>query len=210
MPDLLGDATPVDRHASVIAAEYVYQDSWGCTVDGGHLDVTHPSVVTDRAHAMWADYDLDRLVVHYMQPHLPFRSRPEWFSDRDDLDTFGEEGAKTYATEEKELWKQLRDGERDRGAVWAAYCDNLRWVHEDIDRLRRAVAADLLITSDHGNAMGEWGVWGHPPEVNVSTLRRVPWVYVDGVGCDEFISRDDVGERTTMSTAEQLAALGYK
>lgn len=212
MPHLLADATPVDRHDSVTYTDYVFDDSWGCEVDGGYLDVTHPGVVTDRAHAAWTSRDLDRLVVHYMQPHLPFRSQPEWFADRDDLDTFGEPG-KPYATPGKEVWKQVRDGERTRSEVWRAYCDNLRWVLDDIDRLRRAVDAELLITSDHGNAIGEWGLWSHPPGAVVPELRRVPWVHTTGTRSGDFepapVTTDEESAKE-VSVEEKLQALGYR
>lgn len=214
LPDLLAGASPVERHDAVVYTDHVYRESWGCEVDGGYLDVTHPAVVTDRAWRAWRDHDLDRLVVHYMQPHLPFRARPDWFGRRDGLDDFGESDdtdspAQPYASEGKEIWKRVRDGELGRDAVWAAYRDNLRWVLEDIDRLRRAVDADLLVTSDHGNGMGEWGVWSHPPNSRVPVLRRVPWVHCEGRGQGGFESVGRGGEGVDAGVDEQLAALGY-
>lgn len=209
MPDLLGDATPIDRHDFAVV-DYVFDDSWGCEIEAGeHLDVVHPATVTDRAYRAWSEHDLDRLVVHYMQPHLPFRARPEWFGRRQNLKHFGEDnGEQPCAGPGKSIWKRLRDGQVPREEVWAAYCDNLRWVLDDINRLRTSVDAELLITSDHGNALGEWGLWSHPPRMYTPELRRVPWVKVTAEATEEFRPRDieSINDRTI---DEQLEALGY-
>ena len=41
-----------------------------------------PRPLTDAAIHVWRNreqFDVDHVVVHYMRPHAPFRSRPEWF-----------------------------------------------------------------------------------------------------------------------------------
>lgn len=215
--DYLRDATPVDQHDAVVHSNYVYDHSWGCEVPNGYLDVTHPAEVTNAAARAWRELDLDRLVVHYMQPHLPFRSNPEWFGVRPDIDEVGEremKGKQPYRERGKDIWKQLRDGERTREEVWAGYVDNLRWVLDDVERLVHHIDAEFLLTSDHGNLLGEWGLWSHPPGVFHPAVRRVPWVHVQGeAGPLEVVDytwyppdqRDDRSERLD----EQLQALGY-
>lgn len=221
MPHLLQDATPV--HENIAYCDYVFEESWGCEVHGGYLDVTHPGVVTDHAYAAWTSQDLDRLVVHYMQPHIPFRAQPEWFGQRENLDHFGEMTSRPdghpYATEGKEIWKRVRDGEKDRDAVWTAYCDNLVWALEHIDRLRAAVDVDLLLTSDHGNGIGEWGIWSHPPGIETPHLRKVPWVHVAGQGrgrleqttvADADVDWSIDSPDDNLSVDDRLEALGYR
>lgn len=210
MPHLLGDATPIDSHDFAVV-DYVFDDAWGTEINGEYIDVVDPAVVTDRAWQAWTEYDLDRLVVHYMQPHLPFRARPEWFGRRQSLKHFGEdagEAGEAYAGPGKSIWKRLRDGQVPRDEVWDAYCDNLRWGLDEIDRLRRALDGEILITADHGNAMGEWGVWSHPPHMMVPELRKVPWVHVGGDG-GAFVpsAAEGVADR---SVEAQLNALGYR
>lgn len=180
---------PLHSNPEVDYIDYVFQDSWGCDVEGGYLDVTHPAVVTERAWQAWEDEDLDRLVVHYMQPHLPFRSRPEWFGRRANLKHFGN-GDNEYHERNKEIWQELRDGEVDRDEVWESYCDNLSWVLEHIHRLWEAADAEFLLTADHGNAMGEQGVWSHPADVRIPELREVPWVFLSGRGSGGFESAE--------------------
>lgn len=33
----------------------------------------------------------------------------------------------------------------------------------------------VVITSDHGEAFGEWGIYGHPGGVYIKALTEVPW-----------------------------------
>lgn len=202
----LRGATPLHER-DLALVDYVFEDAWGCEVDGTYLDVPHPGDVTDRAWKAWQRDDVERLVVHYMQPHIPFRSRPEWFDERDEIEHFGEEAAETG----RSPWNKVRDGDLPRREFWRAYRDNLEWGLSEVERLRRAVDADILVTSDHGNAMGEFGIWGHPPGKHVPALRRVPWVHVEGDGETEI----DPERRAVRSSDHEkdleakLEALGY-
>jgi hypothetical protein len=97
----------------------------------------------------------------------------------------------------------------DLARVREAYRDNLRWVLEDVtERLLPGVSGTVALSADHGNAMGEWGVWAHPPAAVVPSVRKVPWATVEGG--DRTIQ---VGARRPSGDAQlddQLAALGYK
>ncbi|UXF50885.1 MAG: hypothetical protein HQRvContig02_24 [Haloquadratum phage sp.] len=78
------------------------------------------------------------------------------------------------------------------------------------DRLLPGLPADatVAVTADHGNGMGEFGVWSHPPGTIAPAVRRVPVVWHEETGPRESvppIDRDAVSTATT----DQLAALGY-
>lgn len=107
----------------------------------------------------------DRTIVHYMQPHHPFVPNPmDAGMNRDNI-----------ANPEESVWDRLRRGEVDYDEVWAAYRENLRYVLEDVALLLRSVDAErAVLTADHGNALGEWGFYGHG-DVPFSAVRRVPW-----------------------------------
>jgi len=167
-----------------------------------------PEPLTDAAVAIWRErerLDVDRVLVHYMQPHTPFRSRPDWFLGTADIEDWGsldaDDGPDTDGVQLEDLdeetlelleafdtgadvgrdpWTRLRDGELPRGPFWAAYRDNLRWVLDDVARLLENCDGTVALTSDHGNAAGEFGVWSHPPGVHLPALREVPWVEIDG------------------------------
>lgn len=172
----------------------------------GELNTIHPNEVTDRAIDIWRrrqELDIDRMVVHYMQPHTPFRSRPDLFRNKELVTGWGRG------------FLRLRDGKIDKEAFWDAYLDNLIWVLESVDCLLSNCDADIAITSDHGNGLGEWGVYGHPNGIPLSSVREVPWISVKGTDLEthtpklpERYLRDpaDVDEK---EVAAQLEALGY-
>lgn len=189
----------------------VWRDQWPASPE---LPTVAPETVTERALWAWANRDrwgIDRLLVHYMQPHIPFRSRPEWCEGWD-LDGFGTGGGHG-----KNDWHMVRDGELDADEFWAAYRDNLRWVLGEVERWRELTDASILVTSDHGNGMGEWGIWGHPPRNAAPALRKVPWVRLEGLGETEVAPAPE-GDPPVTAGAEsgdrdvdaQLEALGYK
>jgi hypothetical protein len=154
-------------------------------------DMTAYAVRTWRAMQS-GELDVDKLVVHYMQPHAPFRTHPEWNAGDDNV------------------WKRYRDGLLGSDEVWTAYRDNLDWVLDSIADLRENVDGKLVLTADHGNGMGEWGVYAHPPETPSPAVRNVPWV---SVPTDDLQTMDpDVPvqpERTNEATTDRLRNLGY-
>lgn len=184
----------------------VYSRAWR-EVNG--INTTPPEDVTDAAISAWREQDIDRLIIHYMQPHQPFRSRPDWasvFTDISDLDTEMNQGR-------SDIWLRLRDGEIERNELWNAYKDNLVWVWEDVtERLLTNLDASVIITADHGNGMGEWGMWGHQKRQLAPTIRKVPVVgpikaedckTVNPTSVESSVKEID----TDVST--QLDALGY-
>jgi len=181
-----------------------WRDGWP-TSDG--LPTVDPSTLTDRA--MWAadNTAAERTIVHYMQPHIPFKKRPEW-CDGWDIQGFGVGGGRA----DKDAWHRVRDGELPADEFWNAYAANLEWVLKEVRRWVETTDGRVLITSDHGNAMGELRQWSHPPGSANPALRRVPFVLVDGDGDRE---REYGCEPPTASEADddveaRLAALGYR
>jgi hypothetical protein len=200
-----GEVLPLSEDDLGVLYE-AWRDEW---VDG-EVSTIPPAPLTDAAIAIWRrreELGVDRVLVHYMQPHAPFRSRPDWFigtADRegwgqldDDDDESGEDALSELSPEElatlerlaeaereddgiKDPWTRLRDGDLPRDEFWTAYRDNLRWVLDDVDRLLENCDGRVALTSDHGNGAGEWGVWSHPPGTPVPALRRVPWVVREG------------------------------
>jgi len=187
----------------------VWRDRWD--VDG--METVTPSDMTARGLWAWSRRDrfnIDTLVVHYMQPHVPFRNG-DWTDGWKNTLAFGEPDKNPG---NKDAWKKLRDGEVLEDEFWAAYRDNLGWVLEELDVWKRAVDGTVLVTSDHGNAAGEMGQWGHPPGSANPVLRKVPWAVLeaDGDGVDIEPPGDPpvlegIGD---VDVAGRLGALGYR
>ena len=59
--------------------------------------------------------------------------------------------------------------------------ENLRKAMEEARKLAGNLEGKIVITSDHGEAFGEKGVWGHHIETYVPPLVEVPWLEVEEV-----------------------------
>lgn len=184
----------------------VWRDGWQDVGDG--VETVPPNVVTDRAIDAWRrrdELDIDRLIVHYMQPHQPFVSRPAWLRDSSNLANLMEPGREAGFC----IWEATRDGRFDADKVWEAYRENLHWVLADVtERLLLNCDARIALTADHGNGMGEWGVWGHPPGAVTPAVRKVPWLTVTGSD-ERTVIPDTARADETDGVETQLAALGY-
>lgn len=178
----------------------VLDETW---LDGwdAELGTLPPRPVTDRGIQIARESDPERLILHYLQPHHPFIPHPD-LDPGQSIDEFNEEPW-------RDIWARLRHGEVSRETVWDAYRDNLRHVLDDVAILLENVDADrVVITSDHGNAFGEWGVYGHPMHVPLSCLRVVPWVETTATDHETHEPAEHATE-VDAKVSERLQQLGY-
>lgn len=163
---------------------------------------TRPEAVTDAAIDAARNTEADRLVVHYVQPHAPFLHCVGKYNSQGD----GGEGGT------QNVWKGLREGRYDYDEVWEDYGQNLLTVLDEVETIVENVSGKVAITSDHGNAMGEWGMYGHPAYAPVPIIKRVPWVEAVGRESDEYEVQGVESISTGLSEhdlQDNLAALGY-
>lgn len=162
-------------------------------------DWTHPRPITDNAITLWRDEDVEQMVVWYMQPHAPYP----------DLDT-------SDLPDRDVPWSELeyaRCGEISDETVREAYTKTLERVLWEVEVLLENIDADdVIITADHAELLGEWGLYDHPEYAPVPSLKRVPWVDVSAT--DERTREPKSGfEDTRMDdqsdVEERLEALGY-
>lgn len=167
------------------------------------LGTVPPRPVTDRAIATWREFDPDSMIVHYMQPHAPFVDNPTLGSELN-LDRIGEKW-------NENIWELLQKGDISKEEVWTAYKDNLRSVLDDVELLLESVDAQkVVITADHGNAIGERGFYGHKTSL-VDPVLRVPWYETTANKQNEYEPTQEQEVPAEMREVEsQLSALGYK
>lgn len=108
-----------------------------------------------------------KIVVHFMQPHHPFLH-----SDIENDDA-------KISQDSENIWSRLAKGEFSSDEIWEEYCRNLEFVSDEIEELVKELEGRTVITSDHGNALGENSFYGHPKGVNTKELREVPWHVLD-------------------------------
>ncbi|MFB6192539.1 MAG: hypothetical protein ABEI11_04365, partial [Haloarculaceae archaeon] len=152
---------------------------------------------------------------HFMQPHYPFLDRPELTFESWDPEEMRDD-ERTSGNDPHNVWQALELGLVDRKVVWEAYADNLRRVLAPALNLAADLGNRSVLTSDHGNMLGEraWPIpirlWGHPMGVRTPELVEVPWAVLsgerrevtdEGVHDHEFEAGGEVEER--------LRDLGY-
>lgn len=156
--------------------------------------------ITDRAIRANRNEDPDRLIVHYMQPHFP--SVPDRIGDKMSQNVRGESSWRS-ATE------YLQHGELPFERVWEAYRSNLRYVLDNVETLLKNVqAGTAVITADHGELFGEWGLYAHPHSLPVPEVRKVPWYETTGRD-EETYSPTLTAEMESGDIETKLRALGY-
>lgn len=165
--------------------------------------ISRPEAITDAAIDAMRTGDASKFVVHHKQPHAPF------------LHCIGKyELSDGGAGKTQDVWEGLRRGRFDKKEVWKDYGKNLLRGLDEVETLARNTDNDtrIVVTSDHGNALGEFGVYGHPGHMPLPSIRRVPWVELDGLGIHDYEvkGKDAIATVSKEATAEEnLEALGY-
>ena len=173
----------------------LWEDEWD-----EDLKTVTPDRVTERALESAREFPDKRLVVHFVQPHRPF------------IGETGRELSEQY--DQQTLWQQLNDGSIEIGdeVLWKAYDENLRLALPHVERLSDELEGKTVVTADHGNAFGEFGLYGHPARCHIPPLITVPWLTIP------FNSRKTIvpgeidsvtAEIDSRTVSERLADLGY-
>ena len=156
-----------------------------------------PKDMTERAIRLYRDYEPDRMIVHYMQPHRPHISKA--YREGRDL-TDAEQDPFTY----------LKHG-GNRSEVYANHVSDLEFVLKTgVEPLLRNIDADnVAITADHGDGFGESWCYAHIAGDPRSEVRRVPWVKTEATNHGDIDPTLSPPETAEESTEDRLEALGY-
>ncbi|MDB2282658.1 hypothetical protein PM030_12325 [Halorubrum ezzemoulense] len=171
---------------------------------GIHPDyhIVPPEPVTDAAVKCYRNTDSDRYVVHYNQPHAPFlHCAGKYDSAKDEL------GAT------QNVWDGLEKGQYDHSEVWEDYGKNLLDVLDHVNILVEDFSGKVAVSADHGNCLGEYGIYGHPSHCPVPSVRRVPWAVTEGGGKEKYeldnLETEDLEQSDDEEIKEHLSHLGY-
>lgn len=141
------------------------------------LSTARPEIVAERAlEAHHAHLD-KRLIIHFVQPHEPYLGKT---GARFDQFGFTGVGVVTDERIHESMFKSLKRWRVNRSTVWNAYWENLELVLLQVERLADQLDGVTVVAADHGEAFGEWGIYGHPRSVYLDVLVTVPWFVVDG------------------------------
>lgn len=128
----------------------LWKDEWD-----DELRTVPPRAVVSRTLRAAKKHPHKRLIVHFVQPHYPFigetgRQIKHGKMIGDGL-IAGERTAPT-------VWERLERGEIERSVAWKAYRENLELTLPHVKELIDGLKGKSVATSDHGNAVGEWGI----------------------------------------------------
>ena len=161
---------PVDATKDV----YVAKDRFKEIVDvwdfgwSERLETVHPRDMNEAV----LNHDFDgSTIIHYVQPHSPYIGGETKYS------------IATSKIRSKVLKKRLRE-KRFKGPprhlFKEIYCENLELVLSFVAEIVPCLEGRIVVSSDHGEFLGENGLWGkHPPYVDHPALREVPWFEVE-------------------------------
>ena len=168
-----------------------------------------PSEMTAACLESLETYPHKRHIFHYLQPHYPFVDTPLEQAGRGIIEEFG-----------TDIWGLKMRGELDypRERIVAAYKDNLRQALDSIEVLLDSVSGHVVVSSDHGNMVGDRSrpipirEWGHPSGTYTPQLVEVPWLVVEAGDRPTIEAEQSNHDRQTVEDAvvtDRLKELGY-
>jgi len=180
---------------------------WDTEWDDNYETVLPESVV-EAALSAHERYPDKRLWVHFVQPHIPFIGE----TGRSISQPSFQGGVLSKGVAKKPgVWAQLERGELAVETALQAYRENIELVLPHAMTLVEQIKGKSVITSDHGNGFGEWGIYGHDPYRHIPELITVPWVEFDGErrtirSTENPCSSKDLSKEMTQ---KRLRDLGY-
>lgn len=108
----------------------------------------------------------EKVILHTVSPHQPFRCEAgKRFLES--LDVPENEACNSYIVEwaEKHSWEKIE----------RYYLKDINYVLETIEENFFHLGGPVVLSSDHGELIGERGRYGHSIEIDHPSLRIVPW-----------------------------------
>jgi len=169
-----------------------------------------PETTRDYAIQAAKDHPHKRLLVHFIQPHYPFLSSETSF-DKGQL----EDSENPYS-----FWLQIMMGDLDLspGDIWPMYVENLERTLASVRELLDEITGKTVITSDHGNMVGEPSSplpireWGHPWGTYTPELVDAPWLIINDDNRRRITAETaeaDLEDTKSGTVEERLQSLGY-
>lgn len=137
------------------------------------LLVTPPWVMADLSKKQVKRFPDKRIIFWFMQPHHPFIN-----SDIDD-DWNMVDMMVNNKSGLKSVWTMVKDGDVTVEQVWDAYKSNLVQTMPYVEKLVDFLDGKVVVTSDHGNCFGEFGLFCHPQSIHIPPLVDVPYLEIN-------------------------------
>lgn len=126
-----------------------FENDWG----SGYMP---PEPITRDAKTAEKLFPDKRKIIHYVPPHEPYIT---------------EDGLWDLT----EVWK----GNKTVDEAREAYRNNIEMMISHIEELADFMEGKTIVTADHGELLGEYGLLAHPYGINAKELREVPWCEIE-------------------------------
>lgn len=177
------------------------------------IGTIHPEDIVSAAMEANQEYPNKRLILHFMQPHRPYLGpTAEKLRQRVNLKGYRNEG------DGLQIWGAVKEKKVTVEEVQQAYSESLDIVLDVVNDFLAEIDGKSVITADHGEMLGERvlpftsRVWGHSEGFNTPTLRKVPWLEIEGKTRRKTYSSEPVANKEELTESEvkdRLRALGY-
>lgn len=172
------------------------EEVWRVAYDD-EIGTIRPRAVTDHAIKICRSKSFDRIIIHYMQPHAPY------------IGDYWNQNHRYSIEASANVWGAVTDGSVQIRDVIKSYRENLRIVLSEVMLLLENIDADhVVISSDHGEAFGERGIYGHPADMYIDSLINIPWIETSGTDERTHDPKDHKIESDS-TVEDQLQSLGY-
>lgn len=167
-----------------------------------------PETVVKSAIQAATDFPKKRIIVHFLQPHYPFLESGISLK----VGRLGEE-------DHESPWVRINKGDAtvSKERIRKAYEANLERVLPHVAELNSELSGRTVVTSDHGNMLGERSSplpvieWGHPPGIYTESLTKIPWHVIETDSSKEIVAEYNDSEQLDpdMDAVKRLRQLGY-
>lgn len=186
--------------ASMMSRPTLTQEDFAEFKSLSHLNeeygVVPAETVTDHAIETARESPFDKMLIHYMQPHAPY------------LRNAIQEERELTSTEEDPFGELRSKGNKDE--IFNLYLDNLRYVLDSVELLLDNIDGErVLITSDHGELFGEFGISNHIAGIPHPNLKKVPLVETSATDKRNYTPEITNKSQENSSVEDRLENLGY-
>jgi len=171
-----------------------------------NLKTVPPEEVTKAALDALKSFPDKRMVIHYNQPHHTFLGDRELTKMVDGTLHSLEGGLVDMG--KITAWRLAREGKVSIDRVIKAYKENLRIVMKEVNKLKKELHGRVVLTSDHGNAIGEYGKYGHGGGLRIEGLVKVPWVIIKDEKEQKTYKEPDIERRRLQTEIMKLKESG--
>ncbi len=180
-----------------------------------------PSDVNEAALEIHKQYPNKRLIIHFMQPYRPYLgTTAEELQKEHNISGYNRHLAHSDTSPDTPTYSTLiKQGEISIKKTRRAYRETLDIVLDYVETLVEQLSGKTVISSDHGEILGENIIpfttpkYGHSHQyIRNKTLYQVPWLVIPTNERRQLVEDDPLGfERGSSEIVEdRLQSLGYK